>query len=455
MSKKMIITGAIVVAAAVAILPLVGNKSIEKVTQERISMLEKNGIEVVRSDSGSGYMTTKSHYVFTLKDEVAFEKYLATLSEAQTPAYLNTMLNDVVMAADVEYSNILVSSDVSLDLYPVAFSEAAGRRMKEEDAGLYKQMMAMLDNKTFMYHMNYDVAGSKFDGYIKDINQKITFKDTKTANIVFEGATFVGDGTLVEPKSVDLNVKHADVNLLLPDASSMELSMNNLESKNSFKSKNSFDLNYKAKKLHLFYKDQEGELDLSVAEMSTLSDSNVVKGKLSTQLNTSMKNFEMKDANGSLKFVNFNFVLDAENIDESAYEAFQKATEQAGPSSQYTMLAGIGVLSKGFSLHVKELSVEKLSINNAKMMNGFNHKIDIVLKEDDALVQKIQMAPMALVQNITIDAALDFSNDFYNYAKMQNPNLLMADNYAKKENNHVLFDLTFKEGKVSVNGQSL
>ena len=78
MSKKMIITGAIVVAAAVAILPLVGNKSIEKVTQERISMLEKNGIEVVRSDSGSGYMTTKSHYVFTLKDEVAFETFKKT-----------------------------------------------------------------------------------------------------------------------------------------------------------------------------------------------------------------------------------------------------------------------------------------------------------------------------------------------------------------------------------------
>ena len=455
MSKKLIIGGAAVAVAIVATLPLIGNMSVEKVTQERISMLEQHGIKVEQSDNGSSYFATKSHYVFTLEDAEAFENYLATLSEAQVPAYLSTMLNDVVMGADVEYSNVLISSDISLDLYPVAFSKEATVQMQSEDKSLYEQMTAMLQDKTFMYHMNYDIAGSKFDGYVKDVNQKITFDDGKTANLVFEGATFVGDGTLVEPKNVDFKIRNVDVDFILPDASNMQLQMHSLETRNSFTSKNSFDLNYKAESFHLFYKDLQGEITLDAKDMNAVSDSKVSNAKLSTNINATMKSFKMNDLNGSLSFENFTFVMDAVNIDQKAYEAFQKASEQVGASSQYTMLAGVGILAKGFSLHVKELSVDKLAMHNSGMMKGFSHKMDLVVKPDDALVQKIQTSPMAIMQNIDLDAKLNFSSAFYAYVKQQNQNLGMADVYAKKDGKNVLFDIMLKEGKLSVNGQSL
>ena len=454
MSKKIIIIAALVIAV-IAALPLVGNMGVKKIIDERIVMLENNGLKVEHSDNGSSYLETKAHYEFTLEDPAAFQNYLTTLSKAQVPAYMHAMLDDVVMAADVSYSNMIVNSDVSLDLYPVAFTKEAGERMKAEDATLYEQMIKMLENREFMYHMDYDIAASTFQGYIKDINREITFQDGKKAKIVFEAATFNGEGTLVEPESVTLQVKNADVDFSLPEDAKMKLTMTDLQSISSFSAKNSFDLDYKAKTLHFFFKDQLTQVQIDASDMTTVSDSKVANAKLSTKVNASMKHFKMQDLNGSVELEGFAFVMDADNIDEAAYEAFQKATEQAGSSSQHTMLASLGVVSKGLNLRIDKLSVDKIAIKDSGLMDGFDHKIDIVIKEEDQLVQKMQIAPMSLMQNIDIDAKLKFASAFYAYMKTRAGNLAIADAYVKQEGGNAVFDILLQDGKITVNGQSL
>ncbi len=454
MSKKIIII-AVALVALVAALPLVGNMGVKKIIDERIVMLDENGIKVDSSDNGSSYFETKSHYEFTLEDPVAFQNYLATLSKAQVPAYMHAMLDDVVMAADVSYSNLLVNSDVSLDLYPVAFTKEAGDRMKAEDVTLYEQMMEMLENREFMYHMDYDVTASTFKGHIKDIDKEITFQDGKKAKIIFEAATFHGKGTLVEPESVTLKVKNADLDFSLPEDAKMKLTISNLQSSSSFSAKNSFDLNYKAETLHFAFSDDLNQIQIDAKEMMTVSDSKVVNAKLSTKLNASVKHFKLEDQNGSLELKGFVFVMDADNIDEEAYEAFQKASEQAAATSQHTMLASLGVVSKGFNLHIEKLSVAKIAIRETGLMDGFDHKLDIVIKADDRLIQKMQMSPLSLIQNIDIDAKLKFASAFYTYIKAQGANLALADTFVKREGDNAVFDLILKDGKITVNGQSL
>jgi len=454
MSKKLLIIGAVVVAVLAA-LPLVGNMGVKTITEERIAMLEANGIKVAQSDNGSGYLTTKSHYEFSLEDPTAFKNYLSTLSAEQVPAYLSTMLDDVVMGADVEYSNLLISSDILVDLYPVAFSVEAGERMKAEDAKLYEQMIAMLENHEFMYHMEYDVSGERFKGNIKDIDKTITFEDGRTAKIVFEKATFEGEGTLVEPKGIDLNVKRADLDFSLADNAQMTLTMVDLTSQSTFSAKNSFDLTYKAKQLDFHFHDAMSKLEVHATDMQTTSTSVSVNGKLNTVMDAKVKKFSMRDQNNSVTLEDFAFKMDAKNIDEVAYEAFQKASEQSTAGSQYTMLAGVGVVSKGFSVDIEKLSVEKIAINDTDMMHGFNHTIKINVKEDDALMQKLQVSPLALLQNIDVDAKLNFTSEFYTFMKTQGNNLSMVDGFAKIDGDSVLFDIILKDGKVSVNGQSL
>lgn len=454
MSKKIVIVVAIIVAVLAA-LPLVGNMGVKKIIDERIVMLEGNGLKVERSDNGSSYLETKAHYEFTLEDPVAFQNYLTSLSKAQVPAYMHAMLDDVVMGADVSYSNLLINSDVSLDLYPVAFTKDAGDRMLAEDKTLYEQMIKMLDNREFMYHMDYDISASTFKGYIKDINKEITFKDGKTAKIVFESATFDGKGTLVEPESVVLRVKRADVDFSLPEDAKMQLSMNDLVSNSIFTAKNSFDLDYEAESLHFFFKDNLTQIQIEATEMKTVSNSKAVNTKLSTAVNASVKHFKMQDQNGSLELVDFAFVMDADNIDEEAYEAFQKASEQAGTTSQHSMLASLGVVAKGFDLHIDTLSVKQIAIKDSGLMDGFDHKIDIIVKEDDQLIQKMQMSPLAVMQNINIDAKLKFASAFYTYIKTQGANLTLADSFVKQEGGNALFDILLQDGKITVNGQSL
>jgi len=454
MSKKIIIIAAVLVAI-IAALPLVGNMGVKKIIDERIVMLESNGLKIESSDNGSSYLETKAHYEFTLEDPVALQNYLATLSKAQVPAYMHAMLDDVVMGADVSYSNLVLNSDVTLDLYPVAFTKESGERMKAEDATLYEQMIAMLENREFMYHMDYDVSASTFKGYIKDINRELAFKDGKKAKIIFEAANFYGKGTLVEPESVTLKVKNADVDFSLPEDAKMKLSMRNLTSNSMFSAKNSFDLDYEAEGLHFYFKDSLNEIEIEATEMKTVSDSKVVNGKLSTAINASVKQFKLQDQNGSLELQGLTFVMDANNIDEAAYEAFQKASEQAGTTSQHTMLASLGVVSKGFELHIDEFSVEKIAIKESGLMDGFNHKIDLTIKPDDQLVQKMQMTPMALIQNINVDAKLKFADAFYTYIKAQGANLVIADSFVKHDGGNALFDILLQDGKITVNGQSL
>lgn len=455
MSKKIILISAVIVLALVAALPLIGNMSVKKIIDDRIVMLGENGIKVERSDSGSSYFETKEHYEFTLEDPAAFQNYLATLSKSQAPAYLQAMLDDVVMGADVRYSNMLVNNDISLDLYPVAFTDDAAERMKTEDETLYAQMVQMLENRDFMYHMEYDISRAAFNGYIKDINKEVTFKNGKKAKIIFEEATFNGEGTLVEPERVTLHVKNADVDFSLPEEGKMKLSMRNLQSDSSFSAKNSFDLNYKAESLHFTFSDLQNQIQIDASNMATVSDSKVVNAKLQTTVNATVEHFKMQDQNTSVELKGFAFVMDADNIDEAAYEAFQKASEQAGTSSQYTMLASLGVVSKGFTLHIDKLSVDKIAIKDSGLMDGFTHKIDIVIKEDDKLVQKMQMTPMALMANINIDARLAFASAFYNYMKTEAGNLALADTYVRQEGDMAVFDILLKDSKLTVNGQSL
>lgn len=453
MFKKVLIAAAVIIALLAA-LPLIGNMSVEKMINERTAMLNANGVQVKSRDNGSSYLTTRNHYEFSLEDPVAFENYLNSFSKTQVPAYLHAMLDDVVMAADVTYSNLLINNDISLDLYPISFSKGAGDRMKTEDATLYAQMTEMLDNREFMYHMDYNAAASTFKGNIKDINKELVFQDGKTAKIVFEAATFTGSGSLVEPESVELHVKNADVDFSLPEDAAMKLTLYNLESSSSFGAKNSFSLNYKADALHFSFADSQTNVRVDASEMTTLSNSKVENAKLATTVNATVKHFKLQDQNGSLELENFMFEMDADNIDEAAYEAFQKASDQAGVSSQHTLLASLGVVSKGFNLHVNRLSVDKIAIKDSGLMDGFDHKVDIIVKEDDKLIQKMQMTPMVLVQNIDINAKLQFASAFYSFMQAQG-NLAMADMFAKKEGDTVLFDITLHDGKAIVNGQSL
>ncbi len=454
MKKKLLIIGAIVVAV-LAVVPVVGNVSVTKVVDNRIKMLDENGIKVEKHDNGSTYTQTKTHYEFILEDPEALQKYIDSLSEAQVPAYVSAMLDDVVMGADVSYSNMLVASSVTIELYPVAFTQEASERMKAEDAGLYTQMVQMLDEKTFLYHMDYDVAGSTFKGYIKDIDKTITFQDGKNAKILFTSATFTGKGTLVKPESVLFNVKNADVDFALPEGAKMMLKLSDLKSSSDFSAKYSFNLDYKLSSFDFFFKDPAGELQVDATDIEMRSASIVTDKKMDSSAFASVKTFKMHDLNGSMEVDGLFVEADLKGIDEAAYLAFQKASNQAGPSSQYTALAALGIVSKGFSLDVKRLSTENITIKDSEKMAGFSHKLHLTVKPDAALIQTIQISPMAAANNIALDANLKFSKTLYTYIQTHTPNMKMLDMYAEVVGDDVLFNLTLQDAQLMINGKKL
>lgn len=444
----------LLVIGTVLLLPLISTSGIQKVLDERIADLQTHGLHITQEDQGSSYFTTKQHYEFSLEDPVAFSNYLQSGSAAEIPPYVQVLLDDVIMGMDLSYSNLLISDDIVIDLYPIALNTAATQRMQDEDAVLYKEMQEMLQNREFMYHMEYDIAAEKFKGKIIDIDRTLHFADGRVAKILFDSAHIKGKGSLMKPEEMELKVQKAELNFDLEGQAKMRFSLEGLKSDSHFKEKDDFEVKYAAKALYFYFENPKQMMDLHASDMKSRSQMQKREGKLHTKFDVKVKTASLKDKVNAIAIEGLEFDMDAKDLDEVAFDAFNEAQKKAGASSQYTMLAGVGLLSKGLSLDIEAFKIKKITINDSKAMDGFDHKIDVKIVADDKLVQKMQMTPLALMQNVTIDAKLRFSQEFYGYIN-QDDTMIMLNSFAKKSSDEVIFEIELQDNKLKVNDHQL
>jgi hypothetical protein len=456
MTKKILLITSLVFVLLVA-LPMIGNMSVTAMIDSQLRMLEQNGVEVSATDDKSSYLLTRMHYGFRLADKAKLMRYLQSLSTTQIPSFLNAVLEDVELAADVSYSNLPFQDDVALELYPSAVSKKARERLRRSDPKLLASLEKMIADKAMLYHLNYNTAAQSFNGYVKDLDERLAFEDGTTAEIVLQAVTFRGNGSLMAPKESAVAIKEAKSTFDHAEKGKMRFALEGYRNENSFSAEQSQEEAYSLQNVSLFYEERNTTFEFSAEEVELFSSTYADGEKINGTGDFRASKMKFGDENSSLALQSIALKFSAEGIDEAAYDAFSAASRQgsataAGLVSSVTSLETI--IAKGFSLEVERFSVKNLSVSDSPQMNGFEHTLQMVVRPAREASRKPGINPKALLENIDANLSLRFADDFYTY--LEEKGLMHGiDPYAIADGDSIVFEVLLEKGDFIINGRPL
>ena len=204
--KKLIIIASIILAIF-ASLPVIGNKLVKSELDRQIQTLNSYGLEVQKEKTNIKYLSTKSYYEFVVNDANKFTEYLSKISNIEIPPNIDSVMEGMVFGANLEYNNIPISDSVSLDIYPMKLSKNIMDSIANEDNGFAKYLDEFLRGGGIMYHIDYKIVNKDFSGYIKDIDESYTFKGKEKLKFVLKGFSFVGEGVVIAPETLNYKVE--------------------------------------------------------------------------------------------------------------------------------------------------------------------------------------------------------------------------------------------------------
>ena len=456
--KKIIIL-VVLLIAIVAALPIIGNSVVKEKLDTRISELKQYGIKTKTDETHSTYLNTSRHFEFVLEDSQEFIAYLNKYSDQQIPPYVNSMLDGVVIGADIEYANFPLSKAISVELYPLSLSKTASQNLQKSNNKFYKYLDAFLKQKGVLYHINYDLATSSFSGYIKDINESYTLEDNVRLNVKLSKAIFDGKGDLIAPTALTSEVKELHFEIV-KDGEEMIFDLNDFSSTSSFESQTTYLTSAELKSFKMIVSASGSDFDVKMDKIRMNASSNTQGEYAELNSKTSLEALTLNSKELSFNMKNFNFDIAANGVNKEAFEElrvlFANKNIASSPALEEKLRESLlKLLSKGFVINIAEYSLENLTLNATQDLKGFDIKSTITIKEDPSLAQKIKMSPLLAIANLNLKTDIKISQEMYTKLTEANPMSSQLSKYAVMEKGNVVFLINFIDGKLSVNGKAL
>ncbi len=456
--KKFIIFIAFAVLL-VAALPIVGNRLVENLLDDRLTTLNSYGLEVSKAETQSGYLNTKKHFEFLLQDADKFVAYLNKYSDQQLPPYINAAFEGVVIGVDIVYSNFPLSKEVSVDIYPLSLSKNMRRSIKKDDLDFYNYLEKFLHSRGVLYHINYNIVSEDFDGFIKDIKESYTLKDGTTLNLNLLNATYSGNGELIAPNQITSNIDI--VNLEIQNAKTkINFTLSDLSSSSSFESSSRYISSADLKNFKLVVDATSDKLFLNATGIKVKLSSNTQGSKAELNAKSSLESLSIKSDKIDAVMKNFAYDIALNSLDKDSFEEFRVTLSNIKASSYADMQKEIEkslvkLLSHGLNLNIAKLSLENITLNKTENLEGFDIKSKLKIKEDRDLATKIATSPLLVSKNVEMSINLKLSKALYVKLTNDVPMASVADSYAKEDADSVLFDFTFINDELKVNGKAL
>ena len=456
MKKSIIIVALLLVV--IAILPVVGNSYMKTTLDERVNELNAFGLQSKTDETSSSYLNTSRHLEFLLNDSEAFISYLNQFSDQQIPPYVHALVENVLLGVDISYSNLPFAKSIKVDIYPLALSKDAATSISKDDLDFSKYLSKFLESKGIFYHMEFNLLNDDFSGYLKDINEKYTFKDGLQLDISLVDTKFSGNGSLVAPKVINSGIKSLKM-YVENNNTSLYLTFNNLTGTSNFNSKNTYLTSGSMDSFNIVLTGSDADANVSMDSLKYNGSSND-QGE-TTELNTklSFDSFKYHSKIDNFELEKFTFDLGINGLDKDTYSSFvtliSKNSVQPQQQVDAVRQSAIELLAKGLTLNIAEFSIKKVNLEKLGTTKGFKIESKFVVKADPDMGQKIEYSPMVALQNIEIQTKMKLANELYVILLQVNPMLNALSSYAKKESNSVLFDIDFKDSKLTINGKKL
>lgn len=456
--KKIVLLalGAIIVLAA---LPIIGNQFVEKNIDESVLELKSYGLGVEKSQTQSSYLNTKKHFEFLLKDADNFVAYLNKYANKQIPPYVNAALEGVLIGADVEYSNIPFTKAISVDIYPLSVSPTLAKSMQEKDLHFYEALKKFLQSKGVLYHMNYNVMSEDFDGYIKDIKENYTLEDATKISFILQGATFEGQGKLLAPTRLNSKIQKIDMKMK-NDNATINFILSQLHGSSNFESQGTYLSSIDLANLDMLVDAPNDNIVLQASNFKVNIASNDQGKKAELNTKSTLKHLELQSQKITFDMKDISYDVAVNGLDKDILENIRillnRANQQPSLALREDILnESIKLFSKGLELKVADLSFKKLLINKTQDLDGLSLKMDMHLKEDPNLASKLKLSPLLLAQNVDLDLKLKLSKSIYKNLTAGSRMAAGLQSYAKEEGDNMIFNVLFKDGKLTMNGKAL
>lgn len=377
---KKIIISILIIISIVAALPILGNKIIEETLDKKIAKLESKGVEVLKKEHDSGYLNTSRHYEF--------------------------IDNGNKYGLDLKYSNIPLTEDVTLELYPLSAPKNILDDLSQKDKGFAQYVEKFLENKGILYHLDYNLISGEFNGFVKDIDESYTMKNNSKLVVKVFGTKFKGKGDLRSPSTMQTS----------------------------------------SKKIKLEVKDARDimAIDISNAYLDASSNFSAQKAQIASKFY--FDTIFLKSNNRELNATSFNYDINISNMDKQAYKEFISSKQ-----SEKTL---IKLLSKGIDIDIGDLSLKNAHLNQENL-KGFKISSDMQLEKDKNLGLKMKISPLLALPNLEIDFKSKISQKIVAEIIKNSliPNTFIK--YQTSSGDDVVFDISYQQGVLVVNGKTI
>jgi len=455
--KKIIILLTIIVIIAIST-PIIGSKMMDKKITDELSLLESNGVYVEDSSKNYSYLTTKIDYKFIIKDSDKFVNYLQQFNDSKLQPYVNDIVDGIVIGIDLKYSNIpFINSDaISLDIYPLVLSKKFMDRVSKNDTNFYQFLENFLQKKALLYHIDYNIVESKFDGFIKDINEVYHTKNGKKLTFNLINSSFNGDGFPLKPRKIDSKTKEFSFYIDETDKKTKFI-CKNLDSSIKMDSNNLYSYTEKVESFN-FKINNINNLNRSVDIKNLLVtlSSSIEQNKIQFSNKIKFDKFQIMNHNKNISLDSLNYDFMIKNIDKDSYEKLRSLLIeskylQSKRLNHKISKTIIQIFAKGLEINLVDFSVENIDYFKNKNLNGFDFKGDLILKEDSSLANKTKYDNDLLMKNLDLKSSLNISTKLFNTLVKEFPLIMVAKIYAVESNGNFTYDVKLEDGHLNIN----
>ena len=378
-------------------------------------------------------------FVITIKDAKTFTKYYPDFADLISKIGKEN-LDDIKLQVDLKSS----ASGVSADIYPKSLPSAKNSK----NADLVKEL---IDNKKLLLHIDYNTLSKDFSGNLKDIDE-----DMKKGVIKLKGFTFEGNSG---DDKLEVNYR-LDQFAAIDKKSGPLFEIVNVSSNNSYEGKNRENQNGETTidRISFNSPDKTGGFSLKNIKFSVISDEG--SGMLDTAIKSTISLIEVNKPNDSIRLEDVSFDYGLKNIDLVVYDELVNLVEESklkpydASLQQKVGQSFLKLLSNGM-----EISIDKLGVEHIKTEEGDLGEASISLrlkvKDDPDLLQKIMINPILASSSVEIDSKIVVSDKIF--AKIQNnPKGAMTAMFPPiSKNGTKIYNLSIKDGQMSINGQKM
>ncbi|MCO4845817.1 MAG: hypothetical protein KC427_07340 [Sulfurovum sp.] len=410
--------------------------TLQEAVNVQLTEMQTNGFTV----SDREIKKETEHFVIQINDPKKAALFL-TEKGLQVSVEEAKELTGLQIGTDVTY----LKDMIALELYPLTLPLYLKTAFtNENDQKVLTQLEDMINNKAFFMHVDIVHSSTTFEGYIKDIKEKVEGK--KEIKITLQGLHFSGD---IKKEKIVQYIQRFDT-LHLYMSNELNRTISGYQSHYALTGTTAYDYttDYSIENIQIA---EEAEGALLADSISLHSTSTVVNGLATETLKTKIKNIDLLFEKEKFGMQTLDMDMNVSNLDIDTLEKLQKTD----PNKEKAFDAHLETLvSNNMHVDISNLSVEKVTLHG-KEMHGFtlNARLDI----DESLdIYRLGMKAKHALHKIDGDIHLSISKEILNMLKEDPKFMIGYMMYRPKRSlGQRIYNINIMDGSVKINGKSL